>query len=103
MLQNALRRGLSWIGRGLLSLRYRIEVRGLDEIRRGGTRGVLFLPSHLALVDPAILTVLLDRGFHPRSLADEYQVTRPIIGWLALAYGGRVARRYGPPAAPTSW
>jgi 1-acyl-sn-glycerol-3-phosphate acyltransferase len=73
MLRNSLRRLLSWIGRLLLSLRYRVEVRGLEEVRARGTNGVIFLPSHLALIDPAILTVLLDRSFLPRALGDEYR------------------------------
>jgi long-chain-fatty-acid--[acyl-carrier-protein] ligase len=90
MVQKGLRLVLSWIGRRLFSLRYRIEVHGLDEVRQRGTRGVLFLPNHAALIDPAILMVLLDRGFHPRALADEYQVSRPIVGWLARRYGARV-------------
>ncbi len=90
MLQNGIRGAISWLGRRLFALRYRIEVRGLDEIRRRGKRGVLFLPSHQALVDPAILMVLLDPGFHPRALADEYQISRPIIGPLARLFGARV-------------
>ncbi len=90
MVRTGLRRLLSWFGWRLLSLRYRIEIRGLDEVRRKGTRGVLFLPNHVALVDPAILMVLLDRGFQPRALADAYQVSRPIVGWLARLYGARV-------------
>jgi len=89
MLRNSLRRLLSWGGRLLLSLRYRVAVRGLDEIRARGTTRVLFLPSHLALIDPAILMVVLDRGFHPRALADEYQISRPVIGPLARLFGAR--------------
>lgn len=89
MLRNSLRRLLSWIGRGLLSLRYRIVVTGLDEVRARGTSRVIFLPSHLALVDPAILMVVLDRWFHPSALADVYQVSRPIVGPLARLFGAR--------------
>ena len=89
MLRNSLRRLLSWIGRLLLSLRYRVEVRGLEEVRARGTSRVVFLPSHLALIDPAILTVLLDRWFLPRALGDEYQISRPVVGWLARIYGVR--------------
>ncbi len=89
MLRNSLRRLLSWIGRLLLSLRYRVEVRGLEEVRARGTSRVVFLPSHLALIDPAILTVLLDRWFMPRALGDEYQISRPVVGWLARVYGVR--------------
>src|SRR5450756_2028964 len=75
MLRRGLRWLLSWKGRLLLSLRYRVEVRGLDEIRKRGTSRVLFLPSHLALIDPAILMVIVNRGFRPRALADEYPVS----------------------------
>jgi acyl-CoA synthetase (AMP-forming)/AMP-acid ligase II/1-acyl-sn-glycerol-3-phosphate acyltransferase/acyl carrier protein len=89
MFRNSLRRLLSWIGRLLLSLRYRVEVRGLEEVRARGTSRVVFLPSHLALIDPAILTVLLDRWFRPRALGDEYQISRPVVGWLARIYGVR--------------
>jgi long-chain-fatty-acid--[acyl-carrier-protein] ligase len=89
MLRNSLRRLLSWVGRLLLSLRYRVEVRGLNEIRARGKTRVIFLPSHLALIDPAILMVVLDRGFHPRALGDEYQISRPIVGALARLYGAR--------------
>ena len=89
MLRNSLRRLLSWSGRLLLSLRYRVEVRGMEEIRARGTSRVLFLPSHLALIDPAILTVVLDRWFPTRALGDEYQISRPVIGWLARLYGVR--------------
>jgi long-chain-fatty-acid--[acyl-carrier-protein] ligase len=66
-----------------------VEVRGLKEIRARGTARVIFLPSHLALIDPAILMVVLDRGFHPRALGDEYQISRPIIGPLARLFGAR--------------
>jgi acyl-CoA synthetase (AMP-forming)/AMP-acid ligase II/1-acyl-sn-glycerol-3-phosphate acyltransferase/acyl carrier protein len=90
MLQNGIRLVVSWLARRLFALRYRIEVRGLDDVRRRGTRGVLFLPSHMALVDPAIVMVLTDPGFHPRALADEYQITRPVIGTLARLFGARV-------------
>jgi 1-acyl-sn-glycerol-3-phosphate acyltransferase len=49
-------RVLASLLRPLLSLRYRIEVTGLDEIRRRGCTGILFLPNHAALVDPVIIT-----------------------------------------------
>jgi long-chain-fatty-acid--[acyl-carrier-protein] ligase len=89
MLADSLRRLLSWAGRLLLSLRYRVEVRGLDEIRARGTSRVVFLPNHVALIDPAILMVRLDRHFQPRSLGDEYQISQQIIGPIARLYGVR--------------
>jgi acyl-CoA synthetase (AMP-forming)/AMP-acid ligase II/1-acyl-sn-glycerol-3-phosphate acyltransferase/acyl carrier protein len=89
MIQRILRAVFASAGRRLLSLRYRIEVRGLDEVRRRGTERVVFLPSHSALIDPAILMVELDPGFRPRALADEYQISRPVVGLLARLFGAR--------------
>ncbi len=85
----ALRTLISLISRLLLSLRYRVEVRGLDEIRARGTSRVLFLPNHVALIDPAILMVRLDPGFHPRSLGDEYQISQPVVRQIAGIFGVR--------------
>ena len=90
MPQHVLRTLIARLARPLFSLRYRIEVKGLDDIRARGGRGVLFLPSHLALIDPALLMAVLERDFHPRPFADEYQVTRPIIRWFARWFGAIV-------------
>lgn len=69
--------------KALLWLRYRVRVRGLDEIAARGRRGILFLPNHPALIDPVIVSTYLNRTFHPRPLADADQVNRPFIRWLA--------------------
>jgi acyl-CoA synthetase (AMP-forming)/AMP-acid ligase II/1-acyl-sn-glycerol-3-phosphate acyltransferase/acyl carrier protein len=71
----------------LLSLRYRIRTTGLDEIARRGTRGILFLPNHPALIDPVILMATLLKPFRPRALADQDQVDRPLIRTLAQRIG----------------
>jgi long-chain-fatty-acid--[acyl-carrier-protein] ligase len=89
MLALCLRGLVSWLGRLILSLRYHVEVRGLDQVRARGTSRVIFLPNHVALIDPAILMVRLDRGFHPRSLGDEYQITRPVVAQFARLFGVR--------------
>jgi len=68
--------------RGLLWLRYRITVSGLDEVRRRGTGRILFLPNHPSLIDPVMLVTLLHRHFHARPLAFEGQINRPVIGCL---------------------
>lgn len=73
----------------LLKLRYRIEVRGLEEVRRRGRRGILFLPNHPALIDPVIMMALLGRHFSPRALADQRQVDRFLIRTLARRSGVR--------------
>lgn len=69
--------------RGLLSLRYRIRVRGIDEVAAGGTRGILFLPNHPALIDPIIVGTMLFPRFRARFLADQDEVDRPVISGLA--------------------
>jgi acyl-CoA synthetase (AMP-forming)/AMP-acid ligase II/1-acyl-sn-glycerol-3-phosphate acyltransferase/acyl carrier protein len=89
MLQRTLRALFAWTARRIFSLRYRVEVRGLDEVRRRGTARVIFLPSHSALVDPALLMIRIDPGFQPRALADEYQISRPVVGTLARLFGAR--------------
>src|SRR5262245_40870934 len=77
------------LGRLLLRLRYRLEVRGLDAIRARGRARVLFLANHAALIDPVILITLLYPDFRPRSLADEWQIGRPLLGPFARAFGAR--------------
>jgi len=67
---------------GLLRLRYRITVRGLRAIQRRGTRGILFLPTHPALMDPIILGSLLLTTFKARPFADQDAVDMPGIRWL---------------------
>lgn len=69
--------------RGLLALRYRVKVQGLDEVASRGRTGILFLPNHPALIDPVILMTRLYPRFQPRPLADQDQVNRPGVSWLA--------------------
>ncbi|THB76817.1 MAG: rhombosortase [Desulfobulbaceae bacterium] len=71
-----------WIGRWahkLLSLRYDIEISGLDEIEPDPTRGTIFLPNHPAYIDPVIVTTGLYEKFAPRPLSDADQVAKPIV------------------------
>jgi len=57
----------SWVVLRGLSLRYKIDVKGLDKLKfKGG--GVLFLPNHPAEIDPIIINVLLAPKFYPRPL-----------------------------------
>lgn len=78
------------VARPVFALRYRIRVSGLAEVESRGRTGILFLPNHSALIDPAILVTLLHRQFQPRPLADEYQVSRTALGRMALWFGTRV-------------
>jgi len=81
---------LAYVARPIIGLRYRIEVRGLDAIRRRGRRGILFLPNHSALLDPAFIVAHLYPTFQLRPLADEHQVNRTVFGYIALLYGSRI-------------
>jgi len=73
--------------RQVLRLRYRIRVHGLGPIRRRGTRGILFLPTHPALIDPVILTTELLRDFQARPFADQGSVDLPGVRWFARQVG----------------
>ena len=67
------------IGRMLLSLRYRVRLRGIEEITRKGRQGILFLPNHPGLIDPVIVVAHLYRRFRVRALADRGQIDRFFI------------------------
>ncbi len=72
---------------GLLRLRYRIQVHGLRPILQRGNRGILFLPTHPALIDPVILTTELLWDFQARPFADQESVDLPGIRWFAGRVG----------------
>jgi long-chain-fatty-acid--[acyl-carrier-protein] ligase len=83
-------RAFAYFVRPFIGLRYRIEVRGVDAIARKGRRGILFLPNHSALLDPAFIVAHLYPAFQLRPLADEHQVNRTVFGYVALLYGSRI-------------
>jgi long-chain-fatty-acid--[acyl-carrier-protein] ligase len=64
-----------WLVRFLIALRYRLVVKGLDQLtperfkRRGG---IVFLPNHPAEIDPVILETVLWKKFRPRPLVVEH-------------------------------
>lgn len=57
----------SWLILFVLSLRYKIEVKGFDELKLGKS-GALFLPNHPAEIDPIIINSLIAPKFYPRPL-----------------------------------
>ncbi len=59
------------IVRALLSMRYRIEVSGLEAIAARGREKILFLPSHPSLLDPVMVIAVLSGAFAPHSVADQ--------------------------------
>jgi long-chain-fatty-acid--[acyl-carrier-protein] ligase len=71
----------------LLKLRYRIVVHGLDKLAPGDNRGLLFLPNHPALIDPAILLAILHHRFHPFVLAGRDRLNAPFMETLARLIG----------------
>ncbi|MDY6913269.1 MAG: AMP-binding protein [Planctomycetota bacterium] len=75
------------ITRWVLWLRYRIRVRGLEEIGRRGATGIVFLPNHPALIDPVILMSMLYERFSPLALADRNRIDRFFIRWVAGRIG----------------
>ena len=69
--------------RTILRLRYRTEVSGVESVAKKGCSGILFLPNHPALIDPVILMTQLYSRFRLRPLADQDQMNRPGLRWLA--------------------
>ena len=62
-----------WVWQILVTLRYRIEVKGLKELdgKLHQGKGILFLPNHPAEVDPILLTFLLYPHYQPHPLVVE--------------------------------
>lgn len=63
--------------RFLLSLRYRLSVKGVDELK--GKRGVLVIPNHPAEVDPIIVSVLLWNTLRTRPVVLEFFYNLPLV------------------------
>lgn len=71
-----------WLMRGVLSLRYRIEVRGLDRANFQSLkedRGILFLPNHPAHMDPLFINLLLWPRFRMRPVVVDYIYRTPML------------------------
>jgi acyl-CoA synthetase (AMP-forming)/AMP-acid ligase II/1-acyl-sn-glycerol-3-phosphate acyltransferase/acyl carrier protein/predicted MFS family arabinose efflux permease len=94
---------LAFLARLAFRLRYRIEVKGLDEVAARGTRSILFLPNHPGLIDPPIMVSVLFPRFGPWTWGDEEQLDRPVIRTLARRFGvlavPAASRRYADPRA----
>lgn len=68
--------------RAALSLRYKVEIKGLEHIEKDDSRGTLFLPNHPALLDPVLVMSTLYSKFNPRPLSDVSQANKPLIRYL---------------------
>jgi long-chain-fatty-acid--[acyl-carrier-protein] ligase len=75
------------MARGILAVRYRVQVEGVATTRRRGTHGILFLPNHPALIDPVIVIAHLHGKFGIRPLALEDQIQQPVVSALANLLG----------------
>lgn len=62
---------LAWLIRAGFSLRYRLKVSGLDQLRKEQKKGILFFPNHPAEIDPIILMFILWKDFRPHPLVLE--------------------------------
>jgi len=69
--------------RMLLSLRYRIDVRGLEHIQ--ALPNAIFLPNHPAEIDPVLLEALLWRRWQPRPAVIEDFYHMPVLHRLLAA------------------
>ena len=79
------------IVQALLGLRYRIEVSGLEEVAARGREGILFLPSHPALIDPVLVLSVLYPKFAPHTIADQDGgADAPSFRWLSRRFGVRI-------------
>lgn len=73
-----------------LWLRYRIKVEGLDELEEttfSRPGGILFLASHPAEVDPAILLYILFKKFKPHPVAIDYLFQNRLIRYFLKLVG----------------
>ena len=66
---------ISYLCRAILSLRYRVEVKGLDKLttqKLHKKQGILFLPNHPAHMDPLMIFLWLWPKYRMRPLVIEY-------------------------------
>lgn len=62
-----------------LGLRYRVRTHNLEQIASKGTRGILFLPTHPANVEPLLVVGTLWEPFRVRPFADQDGVKGPVF------------------------
>lgn len=78
-----------FIVKSIVSLRYRVTVRGMDKIYSliKSDQGILFLPNHTAEIDPVIVMSILGPRFHPRPLVIEHFYYSPGLKWIMNLIG----------------
>jgi long-chain-fatty-acid--[acyl-carrier-protein] ligase len=71
--------------RFLLSLRYRIKVKGIEELEKvkmPHEGGILFLANHPAEIDPSILLCVLWPKYRPRPVAIDFLFGKPFVRYM---------------------
>ncbi|RLD11467.1 MAG: hypothetical protein DRI44_03555, partial [Chlamydiae bacterium] len=68
---------ISSIVRFILSLRYKIELKGFDKIKND--KGVLVLPNHPAEIDPVIMSIVLWKKLQPSPIVLEDFYNMPVL------------------------
>ena len=74
---------VSWLLRVAISLRYRVELKGLEKLNQktlDSSKGTLFLPNHPAIfIDPLLATLYIYKEYQPRPMIVEYMYYTPIV------------------------
>lgn len=78
---------LTFLGRSLLRLRYRVRIEGLEAILAKGRQGILILPNHPAYIDPVILLTHFFPTLRPHILADKDNMAKPVVRRLVDRIG----------------
>jgi len=77
---------IEWLLRLLISLRYKIEIVGLEEVSEKvgkSGKGVLFLPNHpAAFIDPVVVMLAAFKKFEIRPVIVEYMYMLPGVKFL---------------------
>ena len=83
--------------KGLVAMKYRIEVEGAENLPEKGDGGHIFAPTHPSVFDPAVVFAVLDRDV--RSMANQ-QIFRGLGGKIITWGGAFPVNREG--AAPAT-
>jgi long-chain-fatty-acid--[acyl-carrier-protein] ligase len=62
---------IHFVTRGIIGVRYRLNISGLDKLNLPKKGGVIFLPNHPAEIDPVIVAMLLWKKFNVHPLVVE--------------------------------
>ena len=77
---------LTFVAKCLYRLRYRVEVRGLDHVKKAlnkDPKSVLFLSNHVAHMEPLMMITLLHKSFQPRPFVFDEVYKQPVIKQLS--------------------